>query len=77
MSTQAKQTAMGRIVLVQETRFRMTTEGGQNFLLTLAHNANIAPSDLHYLLDSDAQVVVEYIGEPGLESGVAHAVRTV
>ncbi len=70
-----KKTATGHIVLVQETRFRLMTDRGQNYLLTLGHDANIASSDLCHFLDSDTHVVVEYSGEPGLVSGVAHTIR--
>jgi hypothetical protein len=68
--------ASGHIILVQEQRFRLTTDSGQGFLLTLAHDAGIDANDLRRFHGTHAHVVVEYTGEPGLESGVAHAVRT-
>jgi hypothetical protein len=75
MATTSKKTASGHIVLVQETRFRLMTDSGQNYLLTLGHDANIAPRDLCHFLDADIHVVVEYTGQPGLVSGVAHTIR--
>jgi hypothetical protein len=76
MATASKKIASGHLVLVQETRFRLMTASGQNYLLTLGHDANIAPSDLCHFLDSGTHVVVEYTGEPGLVSGVAHTIRS-
>jgi hypothetical protein len=67
--------AEGHITSVQETRFRLMKETGESLLLTLSHSANLAPSDLCRLRDSQRRVVVEYTGEPNLESGVAHRIR--
>lgn len=75
-SSAAAKTATGHIVLVQEQRFRLTTDLGQSLLLRLAHDANIDEETLCQLHADEARVVVEYSGEPGLESGVAHVVRT-
>jgi hypothetical protein len=65
----------GRLTQVQEQRFRLALDDGPTYLLTLAHDAANDPADLHAFLRSRARVVVEYEGEPGLVSGVAHAVR--
>jgi hypothetical protein len=62
----------GRVIQVQEQRFRLVLDDGPAYLLTLAHDA---VADLQGLLGSGGQVVVEFEGEPGLSSGVAHAVR--
>jgi hypothetical protein len=64
--------AYGRLIQVQEQRFRLALDDGPVYLLTLAHDA---VADLQDLLRSGQRVVVEYEGEPGLSSGVAHAVR--
>lgn len=69
------ETARGYIALVQEARFRLTTDQGQSFLLTLAHDASATPTDLVRFLDEQTHVEVAYSGQPGLDSGVAHAVR--
>ena len=69
--------ARGHITLVQEQRFRLATDSGQGYLFTLGHDARLDAGDLCRLRDTRTHVVVEYTGEPGLESGVAHAVRTV
>jgi hypothetical protein len=62
----------GRLIQVQEQRFRLALDDGPAYLLTLAHDAR---ADLQALLRSGTRVVVEYEGEPGLSSGVAHRVR--
>jgi hypothetical protein len=62
----------GRLIQVQEQRFRLALDDGPAYLLTLAHTAT---ADLEALLRAGREVVVEYEGEPGLSSGVAHAVR--
>ena len=65
----------GRLIQVQEQRFRVVLDDGPTYLLTLAHNAAIDPTELQHLMRTGTQVTVEYEGEPGLTSGVAHAVR--
>jgi hypothetical protein len=61
--------------LVQEQRFRLLTESGQSFLLTLSHAAPIDTDDLCAFLANGTPVSVEFEGEPGFVSGVAHSVR--
>ena len=70
-----QQEVRGRILLVQEERFRVWTADGRGPLLTLAHNANASAEDLHRLHKTQAEVLVEYTGDPNLASGVAHSVR--
>ena len=66
---------IGRIVVVQESRFRLSTPTGQSFLLSLRHDAD-AELLGRYQRDK-CQVLVEYSGEPGLASGVARSVVCV
>jgi hypothetical protein len=61
--------------MVQEQRFRLATEQGSSYLLVLAHGAPIDESDLCRFLEDGTPVMVEYSGEPGLASGVAHMMR--
>ena len=75
LAVAAVRTAKGYIGVVQEQRFRLTTDSGQSFLFTLARDARISADDLRRLHESGAHVVVEYEGEPNLTSGVAHDVR--
>ena len=65
----------GRLIQVQEQRFRLALDDGLTYLLTLAHNAPIEAADLQVLMRSGQHVMVEYEGQPGLTSGVAHGVR--
>ena len=67
--------ARGHLTHVQEQRFRIATSGGPNLLLTLAQTAHLDSAELQRLLRERATVVVDYEGEPGLASGVAHEVR--
>ncbi len=67
--------ARGHLTHVQEQRFRVATTDGPSLLLTLAHDAPVDASDLQRWLRERATVVVEYEGEPGLDSGMARAVR--
>jgi hypothetical protein len=71
------QVARGRIAVVQEQRFRLTTEDGRSLLLTLAHDAAVGAGALCRLRDARTPVEVEYTGEPNLETAVAHAVRSL
>jgi len=71
------ETATGRITVVQDDRFLLTTDAGQGFLLTLGRNASNDAGDLREFLASGARVTVEYDGRPSLASAVAHKVRAV
>jgi len=68
-------TLNARITLVQEQRFRVISEAGQSYLLTLARDANLQTEELRILLLEDAPVIVDYTGQPGLASASAHRVR--
>jgi len=70
-------TLIGRITLVQEQRFRVISEAGQSYLLTLARDANLHMEELRILLLEGAPVIVDYTGQPGLASASAHCVRRV
>ncbi len=75
MPAAAKRKLKGRIILVQEDRFRMVADTGQGYLFTLSHKAEVGQEDLLRFRDADAEVTVEYEGEPNVASGVAHAVE--
>ncbi len=64
----------GRIITVQEERFRMVDETGRSYLLDLAHDARVTPDELKAWNDARTQIVVEYEGEPETDSGVARSV---
>ena len=64
-------TARGHISVVQEQRFRLTTDTGQSFLFTVAHDALRDVADVDRFRIAHTPVVVEYDGEPGLASAVA------
>lgn len=69
--------ARGRIIVAQEQTFRLATDGGPTLLLTLSvHGAN-RPAELVRFRDEGTLVDVVYEGEPGFDSGVAHAVRPI
>lgn len=65
----------GRIVAVQEQRFRLATDTGQVYLLTLDRHAPVDAPTLEVLRDKSAHVTVEFSGQPNLESGLAHAIE--
>lgn len=69
--------ARGHLLLVQESRFRLSTEEGQGLLLTLAHNANVDEEELHRFHHEGTRLEVRYKGEPNLVSGVAHRVTAI
>jgi hypothetical protein len=75
MATDKTHVAQGYIAVVQEQRFRLITDAGQGLLLTLAHDAPLDDKDLRHIHDANLHVVVEYEGEPNLDSGVAHSVK--
>ena len=65
---------MGRIIAVQESRFRLAAQSGQVYLLTLAPTAPLDATALERLQQRQAQVSVEFEGEPNLLGGVARDV---
>jgi urease accessory protein UreE len=75
MALQQRNRIRGRIVVVQESRFRMVTDRGQELLFTLSHRSPVSDRDLHHWKNSSVHVVVEYEEEPNLESGIAHLVQ--
>jgi len=66
----------GRIIVVQEMRFRIVTADGRGFLFTLARNANVDTTELRRLHARDTPVSVTYVGQPGLDTCVARRVVT-
>jgi hypothetical protein len=66
----------GRILAVQEERLRIVTDTGQCLLLTLLKNARL-PAGLAELQRTQAQVRVEYRGEPNLASGVVWRIQYI
>jgi len=66
--------ATGHITVVEERRFLLLTDDGRGFRLTLAHDASSDVDTVNRWREARTPVVVEYDGEPGTASGVAHAV---
>ncbi len=62
-----------RIIMLQEERIRMQGDDERSYLLTVAHDADTG--DLEELHATNAHVLVRFMGESGLDSGVAHSVR--
>lgn len=70
-----KKEVVGRVILVQEERFRMVDEKGKSYLFDLSHNSSIRDKDLTDWSRTKTWLVVEYEGEPELESGIAVSVK--
>ena len=67
----------GRIIAIQEGRFRLLTPDGRGFLFTLAHNANVDTLTLGQWHRRDRPVRVTYSGEPGLDSCIVRSVEQI
>ena len=67
----------GRIVAVQEQRFRFAADSGQILLLTLGRHAPLDAAALVAFKHSQAHLQVDFSGEPNLSGGVAHNLREV
>ena len=65
----------GQIISVQEQRFRVQTEHGQVYLLTLGRHAAIDSGTLGELHRRGARVEVSYTGQPNMADGIAQHVR--
>ncbi|MCA1647321.1 MAG: hypothetical protein LC797_18305 [Chloroflexi bacterium] len=68
---------VGRIIAVQEQRFRLLTDEGQVYGLTLSRGSRLDASVLSRLHADQARVTVEYSGESNLTGGVARNVLLV
>jgi hypothetical protein len=67
------QTLTGRLLMVQESRFRIATIKGQVYLFTLAGSSSKNETDLLDFFESKIPVVIEYQGEPGFDTGIAQS----
>jgi len=67
----------GRITVVQEERFRLTTEDGRSFLFVLDRKSPVQIPAVRRLQKSRTPVRVEYSGEPNTRCGIAHLVQPV
>jgi hypothetical protein len=70
-----KRSLTGHVSVVQEQRFRLITDDGQGFLLTLARKASLQLSELRRLQKAHVRVRVEYRGEPNTKFAVVDAVQ--
>jgi hypothetical protein len=70
-----KKKLTGRVVLVQEERFRVVDDRGRSYLFDLSHDAPATNRDLLEWSRAKTWLVVEYEGEPDIDSGIAHSVR--
>ena len=75
--TQQPWVLKGHITVVQEERFRIVTDDGRGFLLTLARGADSTAAELERLRNEHARVRVTGSGDPGIASGLAHKVETL
>ncbi len=75
MTSKKLQTIKGRILLIQEERFRLMAEKGQGYLFTLSHHASSDIEDLEGWREAGRPVIVEYEGKANFQSAVALSVR--
>jgi hypothetical protein len=67
--------AVGTILVVQETRFRLLTDDGRGLVFLLAHDAPLEPHHLAGLIYR--KVCVDYDASPKLIAGIARDLRLV
>jgi hypothetical protein len=65
----------GRILLVQEDRFRVVAADGRGYLLTLSHSARISMADLRRHQQAGTRIRLEYEGSPNLVDGMAYTME--
>ncbi|MDF2097329.1 hypothetical protein [Aquibaculum arenosum] len=65
---------VGRIVFVQEGRFRLVCAQGRVMLFLLSPQAPLEPQDLVALLQEGGPVTVHFHQRSGLIAGIAHNV---
>ena len=64
----------GRIIAVQEQRFKLLTDTGQVLLLTLDRHAPLEATDLSRMRDERTPVQVDIHGVPNQKGGLARNV---
>ncbi len=64
----------GRIIMVQESRFRLTDTEGGSFLLSLSSWANTDENALLDYFNGGRTVQVEYEGEAEINTGIARKI---
>jgi hypothetical protein len=69
------QTRIGRVSLVQESRFQLVEDDGRSTLFVLSHAAAIEPQDLPALQRDSSRIAVRCDAAPGKVAQVAHAIR--
>ncbi len=67
--------AVGKVVVVQEGRFRLISDDGRAHLFLLTHDAPLEAQDLLDLARRQARVCVDYAGAPGLVARLARDIR--
>jgi hypothetical protein len=70
------QSTEGVIILVQEGRFALVTDGGRVIHFLLAHNASLEPQDLPLLKRDRRRVRIDFTEPSRLVAHVAHTLRT-
>lgn len=66
---------IGRILLVQEDRFRLVGRTGKGYLFSMSHNARAGSRDLQQWRRANFHVLVRFSGEPNLKNGIAYSVE--
>lgn len=65
----------GTIIALQEQRFRLRTDSGQVYLLTLSNDSRLDASALADFHQRGAHLAVRFTGQPNLTGGVALEMR--
>jgi hypothetical protein len=68
-------TLTGRLLMVQESRFRIAAISGRVYLLSLSHSADADEGDLLDYFAANTTLDVRFRGEPNTGSGIAESVR--
>ncbi len=71
-----RQTIVGVIIATQEERFRIVSDTGKGFLLSLGSHTHL-PASLNELVHSAARVLVTYEGASNLASGVVTKINLI
>jgi hypothetical protein len=66
---------IGHITVVQEERFRIVTEDGRGFLLTLGRDADVTDAELKQFQRNQIRMRIEYDGKPNTASGLAQKIQ--
>lgn len=75
MAKKTIQSITGTLIAIQEERFRLETENGEVYLLTIANRAPVDYRQMVEWYQNNVPVTAQFQGESNTVTGIVHIVR--